>query len=562
MRDRPDVVLARHFFTSLFQLGFLSDKGTESLKRALLGALAIAMALGLLLVRVFIKKYGMFSTAAPDVYARAVLADHAFLIAVPMWFVAGAVGLVGHSLFPDQTDFRILGAEPLSRWTIFSSKLAALLLFVGLFVAGAHLALVPLTALTLIGAAKTGSWLAATLSFAFSSLIGSFFAALFVVAVHGLLVLFAPRARLLAFSSTVRSVFIGLLVLSLPLVGRLPATAAAFATDAWWLPWTPPTWFVGLQRWLMGDGRYARLAGEAAVATILVLMVSIASYAVLYRRFDRVMVQPATSLGGSRSRSLSRWSGRAPVRHAIRRFVSITIRRSVLHQGLIVGLLAAAGGFVLNGLLNANGWNEPLDLSLRSPFILTILWAPMTLMVFAIPSLRLALSVPLDLRSNWIFRMTEDVAGRAEIAAANVRLVLALGVLLPLALIGPVQWWVLGPAAAGLIVLEALIGWLGVEGVMAGWRRIPFTCSYIPGKGFLPGMLLKAFAAYVVLTTGTTIVLRFSLARPRVALVVALVTAACAGTLSLRRRRQSPRDSLLFDDELPAEINPLSLNAD
>ena len=65
------------------------------------------------------------------------------------------------SLFPDRTDFRILMAEPLSQLTIFSSKLAALLLFVGLFVAATHLALLPLAALTLIGAIKTGSVLTA-----------------------------------------------------------------------------------------------------------------------------------------------------------------------------------------------------------------------------------------------------------------------------------------------------------------------------------------------------------------------------------------------------------------
>ena len=61
------------------------------------------------------EKYAELSEGSFDDYARELLADHAFLMAVPMWFVAGAVGLVGHSLFPDQTDFRILMAEPLSR---------------------------------------------------------------------------------------------------------------------------------------------------------------------------------------------------------------------------------------------------------------------------------------------------------------------------------------------------------------------------------------------------------------------------------------------------------------
>ena len=563
MRDLPEIVLTRHFFKALFDFGFLSDQGVESLKRAMLGSLAVAIAAGLLLARVFRVKYLVLSAGPVDDYARELLADHAFLMAVPMWFIAAAVTLVGHSLFPDQRDFRILMAEPLSRLTIFTAKLAALLLFVGLFVAGTHLALLPLAALTMVGAAKTGSILAAAMAFGLSSLSASLFAALAVVAVHGLLVLFAPRARLLASSGAVRGVLVGVLVLSVPLLARLPATAQAFESDAWWLPWAPPAWFIGLERWLLGDGRHAALAAEAAIATVLALIVSLAAYLLLYHRFDRVMLQPAFSRSeGGWSRSLDLWVGRAPVGHAIRRFVSVTLRRSVLHQGLIVGLLAGAGGFVLNSLMSVNGWNQPLDTRGRSPFILTLLWAPVTMMFLAIPAIRLALSVPLDLRSNWIFRMTEDVAGRAEVAAANVRIVLTLGVAVPLALIAPVQWWGLGPPAAAIIALEALFGWLVVEWMMVDWGRIPFTCSYIPGKGFVPHMVAKGFGSYLVFTTLATVILRVSLGRPRVAAVVALIVGVAAGTLSLRRTRNAPLTPLMFDDELPTDVNPLRLNAD
>jgi hypothetical protein len=562
VRDQPGIVLTRHFFTSLFDFGFLSDDGAESLKRALLGSLAVAIALGLLLTRVYMKKYGMLSAGPIDAYTHELMADHAFLMAVPMWFVAGAVALVGHSLFPDQTDFRILMAEPLSRLTIFTSKLASLLIVVGLVAAGTHLALLPLTAFTMIGAMKTGSMLTTAMAFGVSSLSASLFAALAVVAVHGVLVTFALHARVLAFSGAVRSVLVGALVLCVPLLARLPGTAIAFASGAWWLSWAPPAWFVGLERWLIGDGRHAALAVQAAVATVLVLIVSVASYVRLYRQFDRVL-QPASARSGrSWNRSLAKWVGRVPVRHAIRRFASITVRRSVLHQGLMVGLLAAAGGFVLNALLSATGWNQPIDLRRRSPFLLTILWAPTTMMLLAIPAVRLALAVPLDLRSNWIFRMTEDVAGRAEVAAASVRIVLALGVALPLALIGPVQWWVLGRSAAPIIALEGLIGWLVVEWVMADWRRIPFTCSYIPGKGFVPQMFVKAVATYVFFTTATTIILRVALGRPRAGLVVAVIVAAAAAALRLHRTRQAPLTPLLFDDELPTDVNPLRLNAD
>jgi hypothetical protein len=563
VRDRPEAVLTRHFFTSLFDFGFLSDDGAESLKRALLGSLAVAIAFGLLLTRVFMSKYASLSEGPPDAYERAVVADHAFLIAVPMWIVAGAVGLVGESLFPDRTDYRILMAEPLSRLTIFGSKLASLLLFGGLFVAGAHLSLLPVAALTMIGAMKTGGIVTTAMAFLFSSVLGSLFAALAIVAVHGLLVLVAPRARLLAFSGAVRSVLIGALVLSLPLIARLPATEGAFSSNAWWLPWAPPAWFVGLERWLIGDASRAALAAEAAIGTVVVLMVSVVSYLLLYRRFDQVTAQssPAENSAGL-DRSLARWNGRAPVRRAIGRFVAITIRRSVLHQGLVVGALAVAGAFVLNSLLSVDAWQEPFVRRQRQQLMWTLLGAPMTMMFLAIPAIRLALSVPLDIRSNWIFRMTEDVAGRAEVVAANLRVVFALGVVLPVALIAPVQWWVLGTSTIRIVVVEALIGWLLVEWLMADWRRIPFTCSYVPGKGFVPHMVVKGFASYLVFTFAGSILLRVSLAFPLAALVLALMFGAAAGALSVRRARHAQATSLNFEDVLPTDVTTLQLSAD
>jgi hypothetical protein len=186
----------------------------------------------------------------------------------------------------------------------------------------------------------------------------------------------------------------------------------------------------------------------------------------------------------------------------------------------------------------------------------------MTMMFLAIPAIRLALSVPLDLKSNWIFRMTEDVAGRAEVVAANVRVVLALGVVLPVALIAPVQWWVLGTSTLRIVVVEALIGWLLVEWLMEDWRRIPFTCSYVPGKGFVPHMVVKGFASYLVFTFAGSIVLRVSLASPQATLVLALTFAAAAGALSVRRARHARDTSLDFEDVLPTDVTTLQLNAD
>ena len=111
-------------------------------------------------------------------------------------------------------------------------------------------------------------------------------------------------------------------------------------------------------------------------------------------------------------------------------------------------------------------------------------------------------------------------------------------------------------------LVEAAIGWLLVEYQMADWRRIPFTCSYLPGKGFVPQMCVKAFASYVTFTFATGLMLRASLRHQAVALVLASVVGIAAGGLCLRRARQARQTSLLFEEQVPSELTPLRLNAD
>ncbi len=186
----------------------------------------------------------------------------------------------------------------------------------------------------------------------------------------------------------------------------------------------------------------------------------------------------------------------------------------------------------------------------------------MTMVFVAIPAMRLALSIPLDLRANWIFRMAEDVDGRAEVADASVRTVLLLGVALPIALIAPLHWGANGYRGLTLLLVEVPIGWLLAEYHMADWNRVPFTCSYIPGKGFVPQMCVKAFAAYVVFTFATGLMLRASLHRPTVAVALASLFSVAAAALALRRAHRARQTSLLFEDELPSDLTPLRLSAD
>jgi hypothetical protein len=563
VRDTPWMVLTRHFLSSLFDFGFLSEAGADSFKRMLMGSAAVAMGLGLLLVRVFMAKYANLSAGPTEAYQLALTADHAFLVAVPMWIVAAALVVAGHSLFPDETDYRILMAEPLPRHVIFGAKLMSLLLFGALFIGGAHVALLPMFLLTLLGQPGLDFLVASAAAFAVSSAAASLCSALAIVAIHGVLMLFAPRARVMAVAAVIRGALMAALVLSLPFLMRLPGTAAAFGADAWWLRWAPPAWFVGLERWLLGDVAYRPLAIEGIAATLMALAASVGSYVVLYRRFDRVTLRPAASHAplfpaGWRARG----TARHPVRMAIGQFVAITLRRSQLHQGIIVAVLAMAAGLVMNGALESElpRAGEAHARGAALPWI--TVWAPMTLIFIGVPAVRLALSVPIDLRANWVFRMTEDGATRADAIAAGVRTVVVLGVALPVVLVAPLQWWSLGSRTVLLIALECLVGWVFAELLMREWRRIPFTCTYLPGKGFVPHMVPKGIAAYLIFTGVTHALLRRSVASAAAMAVAVLALGAVGCVLSSRRRRHAGDATLSFEDEAPTDVTPLRLNPD
>ena len=556
--------LVRHFFRALFDFGILSDAGAESFKRALLGASAVALGLGLLLVRVFLAKYANLAAASAFEYQSALAADHTFLMAWPMWIVAVAVVMVGHSLFPDETDFRILMAQPISRAVVFAAKLSALLLFVGLVVVATHVALLPLISLTLVNPHSRAVFIEALPVYLLASLTASGFAALAVVAVHGAIVVFVPRAGLAAFAATLRSALLCALVLVVPFIARLPAMADSFAAQAPWLGWIPPVWFVGVERWWLGNAGQILIAARGAEALVAAAITSLLTYAILYRRFDRVSVGPG---GGRRSRS-RRWiaseltPGRA-VRAAVSRFAAVTLRRSVLHQGIVVAFLAAGLGFVLNTLI-ATGvvGSSVTSVAHGNTAIWPVVWALCAWVFVAVPAVRLALSVPIEPRANWIFRMTEDPEHRAWAIGAAVTTVWRLGVAIPVLAMGPILWVLSGPQAIAIVSAVMVGGWLLVEIHMGNWSRIPFTCGYIPGKGFVPQMFVKALGMFLIVPPVMTTLIHSGVAVAALGVVLLAMTAAAATVLLVRRRRRSCNVPLAFEDDLPIEINVLRLGSD
>jgi hypothetical protein len=566
IHDAPLYRLTRHFFGAFFDFGFLSEAGARSFTHMLLGVCAVLCAIGLLLLRVVAGAFiGLINADTPEPYRQAVLAAHALSIALPMWTVAVVTVLVGHALFPDETDFRVLMGLPLTRRFIFGAKLAALGLFAGLFIAATHTALAPFVGVTIVGPWAEHSLLRRVVAYGVASVLGSVFAMLAIAATNGFLVVGVPRGRFAACSAALRSVMLCALVIALPLIARLPAAAGPLRRGEAWIFAVPPAWFMGLERWLLGDDRshMASLAALAVASVLLVACLVAASFWLLYRHFECVIARPTETVRHpSRRVSRSRFASplTKPVLAGVRTFVSLTLRRSALHQGIVVVLSALGVGFVINSLLAAGLIEAFRDGGAREDELLdSAVWASFALVFVVVLSVRAALLVPTELRANWIFRMIEQDRARVQQLHASVHVIRLLGVATPVAIVASLQAVLLGFLAIPVAAVAVLFGLLFVEGVLRDWSRIPFTCSYIPGKGFVPQTLLKALFSFILFTTFGWATARGAAGGHPAALCVVAIVAGATFLLARQRRKAWRHMQLEFEDQLPTEISSLKL---
>ena len=111
-----------------------------------------------------------------------------------------------------------------------------------------------------------------------------------------------------------------------------------------------------------------------------------------------------------------------------------------------------------------------------------LLAASIAMMGFAVLGIHAAFSIPLDLRGNWVFRVTG--ARRVPECLAASRHALLLLSAAPVWAVAAVLAFRLWPwrAAAGHMAILAALGLIVAELSLHGFHKIPFTCSYLPGK--------------------------------------------------------------------------------
>jgi hypothetical protein len=125
----------------------------------------------------------------------------------------------------------------------------------------------------------------------------------------------------------------------------------------------------------------------------------------------------------------------------------------------------------------------------------------------------------------------------------------------------PVEWVVFGIRAIPATAVAFFAGVVLVELEMREWRRIPFTCSYMPGKRFVGLTALIGFASFVVFTTAGSGLVWLSRRGPGFWMIVMGILVAVAWQSRRRRVRLTRQTALIFEDSVPSEVEPLQLSA-
>ena len=540
-------ILIRHFLSGLCRPRVLDDAGQEGLRRVFLGALAGAVAVGLLFTRIFAGKYAALSatrgTALHDVTLQA---DTAFVLAIPMLVVAALANLHADALFPDDTDYRVCMVLPVRRAVVFQSKLAALAIFIGASVAAIHVALLPLLLLMWAGAGPIDVLLRRLPVFLLVGSMASVTSLACVIAAQGIVLAALPAPVRDAGRAVLRSIILVVLIVLVPLATRLSSVGEDLAQRAVWLGAVPPLWFVAIEQILLGrvDPFHATLAWRGAVMLAGALALSVLVYTAMYRHFDAPASSAAPGLAWRRCYDVWRRFRQRSSRGScggVYDFAAATLWRSPLHQGVYTALTACGLGLVVQQGIGS------FEAILAIPFALVLL---------SCTALKSSLALPHQWRANWVFRQAERPSSRPQQLRSVSALFWRAGIVMPTAVAALAQAAISGPRALVSAPVALVCGWLLMECLLRQWRRIPFTCTYLPGQRTLAHTALIVLNSYIVFTVGGVGLARAALAYPTVVAALLAILAIIAAAMRASRLQLWRTTPLEFDaaDDRPQTL--------
>jgi hypothetical protein len=333
------------------------------------------------------------------------------------------------------------------------------------------------------------------------------------------------------------------------------------------LAWLPSYWFLGLFQDLNGSMHpaLAGLARRALIGVSIAACGTVFAYALCYfRTLRKIAEEPDIMPGSHRLTWLPRFGN--SVAAAVVQFSIRTLCRSRQHR-LILAFYTGIGFAILIPFLKTPVAQKLSAASASNPWhqaSLPLLASSFVMMCFWMLGIRIALAMPVELPANWVFRMTQlRAAPEYLIASRRAMFVLALAPVWAASAIVFLSLWPWHAAAEHLAVL-ALLGIILVELCLHGFERIPFTCSYLPGKSNLHMTFCLCLLLGLNAVFWAADFERRALSDPEkyAWILVTLCAAALCSRWRTAAEASSPYNILQFEQEQPAVILALGLHRD
>ena len=391
-----------------------------------------------------------------------------------MMLVAGLIAVVSwDNIFPDRRDAMILSPLPVRPRTILMAKVTACAATLGLAIVSLNFASGSALALVLGGIPH---FLRIAAAFWFSVIAASVFLYGSLLTVQGLTALL-PRRLFLRLSAILQIAAFGTLVSAYFLEPRLHTPAAlALAKNQQNLEWLPDYWYFALFNQLAGSlpPAFAWLAARAWIGLAVAVIGAASSLLLCYLHTMRRTVEEPDLMPAPRGLHWARHIG--GLRSAIVLFGVRSLTRSRQHRLVFAFYLSLVLAIALSLL------RDELSSAAHVPLNAGFLIATFAMMTFAVFGTRNVFSLPISLTANWVWRTTQLFPPETYITATRSSLfcLAALPVWLVCAALSlAFRPWL---QVAAFLAILALLGWIFVELGLIGFHKIPFTCSYLPGK--------------------------------------------------------------------------------
>ncbi|MDE2666754.1 MAG: hypothetical protein OXI69_11435 [Acidobacteriota bacterium] len=449
--------------------------------------------------------------------------DKFFFLFFSMLVIAFVAVLNWDTLFPTRKDYNILTPLPVRMRTLLACKGLALVLLLLLFTLTVNA--IPTVLFPLVVNANMGSLLHEgrfilesgereqiqeqarlvfagwfVLAHALSVTAGSAFAFLSVVSIQGILITLFRSEMLRRVSRAVQLLLMMSLLSVFFLFPKLIFSFESLQHNELFQTLFPPMWYLGLYQMLLGSGEFRLESRIGLTALTMTALCCLLTYLVTYKRkvqesWESVETVRRPARG---FRLLAATFERLVLRNERERatfyFVARTLLRSQKHRVFLAGYFSVGMALVFVVLMDALSMSGTEDWNPQSVPLLSV---PLILSFFILAGMRYAFTVPSELEANWIFRLAENKGNASAISGVH-KAMLVLGIM-PLFMMLFPSYLVVWDATTALLHLAYgfTLALTLIEILLFKFPKIPFTCSYLPGRANLKGLWFPYFLFFV-----------------------------------------------------------------